>query len=154
MGAASWVQTLPLISAAPSGNTWFWSLEISHFKGFFYSFGSTAFEPEMRLAFIFIETLTHRIITKKHLQIKTRQDIQEEIRKQSSPSEWVFLFIFFVCLFFKLYKAHLKPLLWNGLHVIYRSLHFGVERSGARTPCGDWGLYPQRQLCSIHSTYY
>lgn len=60
----------------------------------FICFGSTAFEPKMRLAFIFIETLTHRIITKKHIQIKTRQDIQEEIRKQSSPNEWVFLFVF------------------------------------------------------------
>lgn len=100
MGAASWVQTLPLISAAPSGNTWFWSIsgEISHFKGFFYLFESMAFEPEMRLAFIFIETLTHRIITKKHLQIKTRQDIQEKIRKQSSPNEWGF-FVHFHCLF-------------------------------------------------------
>lgn len=63
----------------------------------FICLGNMAFELKMTLAFIFIETLTHRIITKKkHLQIKPRKDIQEVIRKQSSPNEWGFFLFFFM----------------------------------------------------------
>lgn len=112
---------------------------------------NVAFELKMTLAFIFIETLTHRIITpkkkkKKQLQIKTRKDIQEEIGKQSSPYEWVFFFFFM--------STQHTLIHYSEMDFTSSSLHFGGERSGASTPCGDWGLYPRRQLCVLYILFF
>lgn len=50
----------------------------------------------MRVAFIFIETFTHNKYKKIRSQIKTHQDIQKEIWKQSSR----FFFCLFACFVF------------------------------------------------------